>query len=80
MMRGKEVREFMNIHAQGSTRFNLSKSIVKEKLKVILPSIEEQRLIISKLEVMEAQIDMFKSKITNSKALQKSLINQIFSE
>lgn len=78
LMRGEEVRKFMFKRAQGSTRFNLSKTTVKEKLKIVLPKIDEQKQIADKLEFMENNISSFESKISSSKALQKSLINQVF--
>ena len=78
LFRGREVRAFMFKHAQGSTRFNLSKTTVKEKLKILLPSIEEQKEIADKLDTIESNINSFEFKISNSKSLQKSLINQIF--
>jgi type I restriction enzyme S subunit len=78
LMRGEEVRKFMFKRAQGSTRFNLSKTTVKEKMKIVLPKIEEQKEIANKLEFMVSNISNFESKISSSKALQKSLINQVF--
>lgn len=78
LMRGKEVRLFMYNHAQGSTRFNLSKTTVKNKLKISLPKIEEQKKIASKLEEMEELLNTYETMIGRSKSLQKSLINQIF--
>jgi restriction endonuclease S subunit len=78
LMRGEDVRKFMFKRAQGSTRFNLSKTTVKEKMKIVLPLIDEQKQIADKLEFMENNISSFQSKISSSKALQKSLINQVF--
>ena len=78
LMHGYEVRSFMFKHAQGSTRFNLSKTTVKNKLKILLPKVEEQKDLAGRLEKMEEQLNTFESKIASSKALQKSLINQIF--
>lgn len=78
LLRGKEVRDFMIKHAQGSTRFNLSKTTVKHKLKIQLPPIDEQLKIASQLEFMEKQSEEFEHKISTSQSLQKSLINQIF--
>ena len=78
LMRGEGVRKFMFKHAQGSTRFNLSKTTVKSKLKVILPSLTEQREITDTLELMENNLISFENKILSSQSLQKSLINQIF--
>jgi type I restriction enzyme, S subunit len=78
LIRGNEVRSFMFKHAQGSTRFNLSKTTVKEKLKVFLPSLEEQKAISVNLEFMEEQIDTYRLKISSSQTSLKSLINQVF--
>ncbi len=78
LMRGREVREFMSKHAQGYTRFNLSKSIVKEKLRIYLPEITEQNEIAEKLDFLEAQTAALETKIARSKKMQKVLINQIF--
>lgn len=78
LMRGEKVRKFMFKRAQGYTRFNLSKLTVKEKLKIYIPQIHEQRLIAQKLEIMENIKEQYTSNISSSKALQKSLINQIF--
>lgn len=78
LMRGNEVRVFMFKHAQGSTRFNLSKTTVKEKLKLFLPSISEQKEISEKLGFMEKQIELYSQKISSSQALFKSMINQVF--
>jgi type I restriction enzyme S subunit len=78
LMRGEGVRKFMFKHAQGSTRFNLSKTTVKTKLKVMLPKLNEQKQIADKLEFMENNLISFENKILASQSLQKSLINQIF--
>lgn len=78
LMRGKEVRDFMFKRAQGSTRFNLSKTTVKEKMKVKLPTIEEQKEVASHLDFLESNLSVFASKISSSKAIQKSLISQFF--
>ena len=78
LMRGNEVRKFMFLRAQGSTRFNLSKTIVKSKLKISLPKIDEQREIILKLEQFDSNLLKFQSKLQSSQSLQKNLINQVF--
>lgn len=48
------------------------------RLLIILPSIEEQVYAGGYCQTIEDNIDMLKFKISSSKALQKSLINQIF--
>lgn len=78
LFRGREVRSFMFKHAQGSTRFNLSKTTVKEKLIILLPPIQEQKDIVRKLDIMDEQVNSHIRKIEASQSFQKSLINQIF--
>ena len=78
LLRGKGVRSFMFKHAQGSTRFNLSKTTVKQKLKFLLPTINEQHEIVKKLDFMDEQVNEHDRKNETSLSLQKSLINQIF--
>ena len=78
LLRGEDVRKFMFRHAQGSTRFNLSKTTVKTKLKIVLPEVNEQKEIAKILDEMENNLLTFESKISASQSLHKSLINQIF--
>jgi restriction endonuclease S subunit len=78
LMRGEAVRKFMFLRAQGSTRFNLSKTTVKEKLKISLPDIKEQKEISLNLEKLENNVLKYQEKHQSSKYLQKSLINQVF--
>jgi type I restriction enzyme, S subunit len=78
LMRGQHVRKFMFKHAQGSTRFNLSKITLKTKLKITLPDIDEQKKIYEKLDSMEQCVLDIKNTIKRSENLRKSLINQIF--
>lgn len=78
LMRGEKVRQFMFQHAQGSTRFNLSKTTVKEKLRFLLPSLKEQKEIAGQLATLNKTLALTKVKFEQSKSLHKSLINQIF--
>jgi type I restriction enzyme S subunit len=78
LMRGKEVRHFMFVRAQGSTRFNLSKTTLKEKLVVYIPSVNEQSQIADELERLEQNLVNLQSKLEASKSLKKALINKIF--
>lgn len=78
LMRGEEVRKFMILRAQGSTRFNLSKTTLKDKLIIYLPTVVEQKVIVKELEKLEKSLIDFKLKLESSRKLQKSLINQIF--
>jgi len=78
LFRNNEIRHFLNLRAQGSTRFNLSKTDLKNKLILKLPSSEKQLEIAKYLNKLEANIKIIESKIQSTKALQKSLINQMF--
>ena len=78
LMRGENVRRYMYTHAQGATRFNLSKTTLKTKLQIRLPDIIEQKEIYEKLDSMEQQALDIDYSVKKSKNLQKNLINQIF--
>jgi len=78
LFRGEEVRKFMFKHAQGSTRFNLSKTTVKEKLKLIIPPLADQDRICDKLNIAESSYKNTFAHISYEKRLYKSLIKQIF--
>ena len=78
LMRSAFVRQFMTRRAQGSTRFNISKSVIKEKLKIVLPETNEQLEIAATLDSIESSIVLLDQKISESKTLHKSIINQIF--
>lgn len=78
LMHGKLVREFMLKHAQGSTRFNLSKTTLKEKLILKLPPVKEQIIISKELTGMLERKSILKAKINSQLLLQKTLINQVF--
>ncbi len=78
LLRGKVVRDFMFKHAQGSTRFNLSKTTVKEKLFLDLPSLKEQNEIVINLNRVETISFELRNSLNQAQQLQKSLINQIF--
>jgi len=63
--------------AGGSTFLEISKSAIRN-FKVVIPPLDVQEKIEFKLREFENNRIAIESKITNSKALQKSLINQIF--
>jgi restriction endonuclease S subunit len=78
LLRSNSVRNFMHQHAQGSTRFNLSKTTVRTKLKIIIPDIMEQKKIYEKIDLLEKKILEINDNLNKSLNLQKSLINKIF--
>ena len=64
LMRSAFVRQFMTERAQGSTRFNISKSVIKEKLKIVLPKTNEQLEIAGKLDSIESSLMLLDQKIS----------------
>lgn len=78
LFRNSEIRNFLNLRAQGSTRFNLSKTDLKNKLILHLPDVEKQLDIYNNLNKLESNVSKLESKLQSSKALQKALINQLF--
>jgi type I restriction enzyme S subunit len=62
--------------AQGSTRFNISKSGVL-KIKFDIPSIEEQSAIANILKIAEKEIQIEKQKLTDLKKQKKGLMHQL---
>jgi len=49
-----------------------------KKSKILIPDISYQRLIVEYISEIKSRVEILKEKNRNSKALQKSLINQIF--
>ncbi|HNV88734.1 MAG TPA: restriction endonuclease subunit S [Methylotenera sp.] len=74
----RKIRDFIIKHAQGSTRFNLSKSVITEKLKVKLPTIVTQKKVAADLAEKEDFIKTLEMKIKITESLKNKLINQIF--
>lgn len=77
LFRSNDFRKKMIPLAQGSTRYNISKSSFL-KLKVYLPSIEEQTKIANFLSDIDAKIEAINTNIENSKAFKKGLLQQMF--
>jgi type I restriction enzyme S subunit len=73
LFRAKYVRDFMHLHAQGSTRFNLSKTTVKDKLKLYIPSKKRQKEIIEKLE----QIVTLEENMKLSRSQTNTIVSEI---
>lgn len=63
--------------AQGSTRFNMSKTALM-KLKVILPSRREQSKIASFLSAIDEKINMINQQIEDTQEYKKGLLQQMF--
>ncbi|WP_458627773.1 restriction endonuclease subunit S [Winogradskyella sp. PC D3.3] len=77
LFRSSDFRKKMIPLAQGSTRYNISKSAFV-KLKVSLPNIEEQTKIANFLSDIDLKLEALNTKIENSKSFKKGLLQQMF--
>ena len=68
----------MHLHAQGSTRFNLSKTTVKDKLKLYIPPKKRQKEIIEKLEQIVTLEENMKLSFSKTNAIVSEINKKIF--
>lgn len=73
LLRGSEIRKEMYKLAQGSTRFNLSKSSFKN-IEVKLPTIIEQNAIAEVLIIADKEIELLEKKLNVFKNQKKGLL------
>ena len=77
LFRSASVRKEIVKLAQGSTRFNMSKTQFL-KIKIEFPSIDEQKKIGLFLSSLDKKIDLVNTQIKNTKAFKKGLLQQMF--
>lgn len=77
VLRSFSFREKIYILAQGSTRFNLSKTEVL-KIKLNLPCFEEQQKISDFLSAIDTKIEKISDELKNLKEFKKGLLQQMF--
>lgn len=77
LLRSEEYRKKISILAQGSTRYNLSKTEFM-KMSVYVPDIEEQRKIESFLVTLEGKIEKEQEKLDFLNEYKKGLLQQMF--
>lgn len=65
------------ITKQGATRYKLNKASLLE-IPILVPPLADQLELVKKLDSIDEVIEKIESQIASSRALQKSLINQIF--
>ena len=77
IFRHKEFRKNVIKLAQGSTRYNISKSEMM-KIKIKLPSLPEQQKIANFLNAIDDKIELEKKKLEQIKAYKKGLMQKMF--
>ena len=77
LFRSEKVRSSIVKLAQGSTRFNMSKTNFL-KIRVRIPSVEEQVKISEFLSSIDIQIELLESQIHKSKTWKKGLLQKMF--
>jgi type I restriction enzyme S subunit len=74
--RSKEGRELFFSMAQGATRYNLSKSNFN-KLKVPIPTIEEQNVIAKRLFDLDSDIKIHEVKLGKAKSIKQGMMQNL---
>ena len=77
LFRSGDFRKKMIPLAQGSTRYNISKSAFV-KLNINLPSIAEQTKIANFLSELDTKIEVLSTSIENTQTFKKGLLQQLF--
>lgn len=78
LFRGEQIRQEITVLAQGSTRFNLSKSQL-QKLKIPIPPLPEQQKIASILATWDNAIDVTKKILSNLEIIKKGMTINVLS-
>lgn len=78
LFRGKEIRKTISDLAQGSTRYNLSKSIFFSKLLLNLPPLPQQQKIAKILSTVDNVIEKTESAIAKYQAIKQGLMHDVF--
>lgn len=78
LFRGKDVRKSISDLAQGSTRYNLSKSILFDKLYLNLPPIPQQQKIAKILSTCDSVIEQTEKAIAKYQAIKQGMLQDLF--
>lgn len=76
LMRSQMGRELMKSLAQGSTRYNLSKSALLQAT-LVLPGLEEQTAIATVLSDMGADLSALESRLTKTRAIKQGMMQEL---
>ncbi|MHA7586639.1 restriction endonuclease subunit S [Vibrio harveyi] len=77
LLRSKRVRRSISVLAQGATRYNLSK-VQLLKIRLYLPSSEEQQQIASILSLADKDLEILETKLVHLRQEKKALIQNLF--
>lgn len=78
LFRGEEIRKKISVIGQGSTRYNLPKTILFEKLYLNVPNPLHQQKIAKILNTIDAVIDKTEQAIAKYQALKKGMMHDLF--
>lgn len=78
LFRSEQIRKNISDLAQGSTRYNLSKSIFFEKLKLNLPPLPQQKKIAKILSTVDEVIEKTEQAIAKYQAIKQGLMQDLF--
>ena len=78
LFRGNEVRKTISDLAQGSTRYNLSKGILFDKLYLNLPPLPQQRKIALILSTCDTVIAKIEESIAKYQAIKQGMMHDLF--
>jgi type I restriction enzyme, S subunit len=76
LMRSQMGRELMKSLAQGSTRYNLSKSALLQAI-LVLPGLEEQTAIATVLSDMDADLSALESRLAKTRAIKQGMMQEL---
>lgn len=69
-------RALMKSLAQGSTRYNLSKSALLQ-VTLVLPSLQEQTAIATVLSEMDDELDSIESRLAKTRELKQGMMQEL---
>jgi type I restriction enzyme S subunit len=76
LMRSQMGRELMKSLAQGSTRYNLSKSALLQA-RLVLPNLEEQTAIATVLSDMDADLSALEARLAKTRDLKQGMMQEL---
>lgn len=78
LFRSKKIRKTISLIGQGSTRYNLPKTILFEKLKIELPPLPTQRKIAKILNTADSIIEKTEAAIAKYRAIKQGMMQDLF--